>query len=328
MLTLDRRSFLQTAAAGTFAAVGTTYSSFDNASAASAESSAEAPGFYRFALGEVHITSLCDGLFFLPTDSIATNVEAGEKKAYFDAHYIAPDVFRLQANPLLIETGQKRILVDTGIGPGQSWAPYAGRLTKCLESAGIAPDSINMVILTHCHGDHIGGFGGDPAKQFPNAELVLSETELDLWNSPDAASKLPDWAAEGAPSVQKVFAALGDRVRPIKSGADVVTGVTVLDTAGHTQGHISVLVGSGDKQMLITGDAVPSIHIAFDKPEWQIKWDHDPDKGAKTRRALLDQAASDRLLVAGYHYPFPGVGRVVKEGTGFRWLPTDWVWRG
>ena len=132
----DRRSFIQTAAAGTFAAAT---NSFDNASAATPGSSAEAPGFYRFALGDIHITSLCDGLFFLPTDSIATNVEAGEKKAYFDAHYIAPDVFRLQANPLLIETGEKRILVDTGVGPGKSWAPYAGRLAKCLERGRYTP---------------------------------------------------------------------------------------------------------------------------------------------------------------------------------------------
>ena len=119
--------------------------------------------------------------------------------------------------------------------------------------------------------------------QFPNAELVISETELDLWNSPDAASSCLNGRPRGAPAAQKLFAALGDRVRPIKGGADVVTGVTVLDTAGHTQGHISLLVGSGDKQLLITGDAVPSIHIAFDRPEWQIKWDHDPEKGRQKR---------------------------------------------
>jgi metal-dependent hydrolase (beta-lactamase superfamily II) len=110
-----------------------------------------------------------------PTDSIATNVEASEKKAYFDAHYIAPDVFRLQANPLLIETGEKRILIDTGLGPSTGWAVHAGRLTKSLEAAGITPDSIDAIVLTHCHPDHIGGFGTDPAKQFPNADLILSE---------------------------------------------------------------------------------------------------------------------------------------------------------
>ncbi|ATU94205.1 hypothetical protein B5P45_04285 [Phyllobacterium zundukense] len=323
MFATDRRAFLKAAVAGT---VVSALEIPKVASAADPGPTKASPGYYSFVLGEFQITMLCDGVCFLPTNSLATNVKPEEKKPYFDAHYLAPEMVRLQASPLLIDTGQKRILVDTGLTSGTDWAAHAGRLNKTLAAAGIAADSISMVVLTHCHPDHIGGLVADPAKQFPNADLVLSETELDLWNSPDAASKLPKWAAESAPAVQKVFAALGDRVHPIKGGADVETGIAALDTAGHTQGHISLLVGSGSEQLLITGDAVTNIHFAFDHPEWQIMWDHDPDKGAKTRRALLDRAANDRLLVAGYHYPFPGVGHVVKEGMGFRWLPTDWVW--
>ena len=158
--------------------------------------------------------------------------------------------------------------------------------------------------------------------------MVISEAELALWNSPDSASRLPDWAAQGVPTLQKTFAALGDRVTIIKGGKDVVTGITALDTPGHTEGHISLLVNSGNDQLLVTGDAVANIHIAYDQPEWQILWDHDPDQGAKTRRALLDRASNDRLLVAGYHYPFPGVGHIAKEGNGFEWVPTEWVWNG
>lgn len=321
MLTLNRRHLLTSAAAG--AAIAACEPS--RAKSAEIEAPSEAPGFYRFPFGEFQVTLLCDGVFFLPTDSIATNVGAGERKAYFDAHYIALDVFRLQANPLLIDTGEKRILVDTGVGPRKEWARYAGRFTKSLDEAGITPETIDTIVLTHCHPDHVGGMASQ-TKLFPKAEIVLSDVELDLWTSVDAASKLPEWAAPEAPYLRKVFAALGDRVRPIKAGADVVTGITTLDTSGHTQGHISLLVGSGDEQLLVTGDAIPSIHIAFDRPEWQIIWDHDRDKGAKTRRALLDRAVSDRLLVTGYHYPFPGIGHVVKEGIGYRWLPTDWVW--
>ncbi|MDE3812315.1 MBL fold metallo-hydrolase [Sinorhizobium meliloti] len=323
MSVIDRRSFLKAAAAG---AVATASGRSTDAIAADTGASVEAPGFYRFRLGDFHIAPLCDGMFFLPMDSIATNAEAGERKAYFDAHYMTADVFPLQTNPLLIEMGEKRILVDTGMGPGRNWAPTAGRLAKSLGEAGVTPEAIDTIVLTHCHVDHVGGLDAAATKQFPNAEVVLSETELDLWNSPDAASKLPEWAVPGVPQLQKVFASLGDRLRPIKSGADVATGIAALDTSGHTQGHISLLVGSGDEQLLITGDAVPSIHIAFDRPEWQIIWDHDREKGAKTRRALLDRAAHDRLLVAGYHYPFPGIGHVVKEGNGFRWLPVHWVW--
>jgi glyoxylase-like metal-dependent hydrolase (beta-lactamase superfamily II) len=325
MLVVDRRSFLKTAAIG---AVATTAGGPTDVIAASADVPVEAPGFYRFRLGDFHITALCDGVFFLPMDSIATNAEAGERKRYFDAHYMTAGEFPLQASPLLIETGEKRILVDTGVGPGQEWAPTAGRLAKSLEEAGVTPEEIDTIVLTHCHPDHVGGLDAAATKRFPNAEVVLSETELDLWNSPDAVSKLPDWAAPGVPQVQKAFASLGDRVRTIRTGADVATGIVTLDTSGHTQGHLSLLVGSGNDQLLITGDALPNINIAFDRPEWQIIWDHDREKGAKTRRALLDRATHDRLLVAGYHFPFPGVGHVVKEGNGFRWLPTEWVWAG
>jgi glyoxylase-like metal-dependent hydrolase (beta-lactamase superfamily II) len=264
---------------------------------------------------------LCDGIFELPLASIAINADPNERKAYFNARHMTADAFPLQVNPVLIEAGEKRILVDTGMGPGQS--PTAGRLARSLKHAGVAPEEIDIIVLTHCHGDHVGGLEDN---EFPLAQVAISETELKLWNSPDSMSKLPDWAAPGVPALQKTFASVGDRLHPIKDGAELASGVVALDTSGHTEGHISLLVGSGDKQLLITGDAIPSILIAFDRPEWQIKWDHDPAKGAQTRRALLDRAAQDRLLVVGYHYPFPGVGHIAKEGTGFRWLPAEWIW--
>ncbi len=322
MFSTDRRAFLKAAAAGSVVSV---FEIPSLASAANAGPVKPSPGSYSFAIGEFQVTMLCDGVFFLPTDSFATNVQPEEKKPYFDAHYLAPDIVRLQANPLVIDTRQKLILVDTGLTPGTEWAAHAGHLAKSLSAAGIEPGSVDTVVLTHCHPDHIGGLITDPTGQFPKADLVLSETELDLWNSPDAASKLPDWAAAGAPAVKQVFAALGDRLHPIKGGSDIVTGITAVDTPGHTQGHISLLVGSGSDQLLITGDAITNIHFSFDHPEWQIKWDHDREQAVKTRSALLDRAATERLLVVGYHYPFPGVGHVVKEGKGYRWLPADWV---
>jgi len=145
MLTLDRRDFLQTTAVAAFTAAATAYSSFDDARASTPGSSAEAPGFYRFALGDFQIALLCDGVFVLPTDSFATNVRPEEKKPYFDAHYLAPDMVQLQASPLLIDAGQKRILVDTGLASGTDWAAWAGRLTKTLTAAGIGAHPIGTV---------------------------------------------------------------------------------------------------------------------------------------------------------------------------------------
>lgn len=328
MLTLNRRNFIQTGCVTALAGATGLIALPNQAGAKVSFGSDQTPGFYRYRLGDFEIITLSDGYFELPSDSIATNAQPEERKSYFETHFIPQDNFRLQASPLLINTGEKLILVDTGIGPGSDWAPGAGLLQKSLEAAGVKPEMIDIVVLTHGHSDHIGGLtdttNGSP--RFPSAEVVLSDVELELWTSPDAAAHLPDWAAQGLSHQQRTFAALGDRLRPMKAGADIVTGVIAQRTPGHTQGHLSLVVGSEQEQLLVTGDAVANIHIAFDRPDWQIIWDHDRELGAKTRVRLLDQAASDRLLVTGYHYPFPGVGHVVREGSVYRWLPADWVW--
>ena len=141
----------------------------------------------------------------------------------------------------------------------------AGRLAESLSAAGIGPDAIDTVVITHAHSDHIGGLvdlaTGTP--RFPKAEVVLSDVELDLWTASDAANRLPEWAAQGLQDKQKTFHALRD---------------------------------------------------------------HDREQGAQTRARLLDRVATDRVPVAGYHYPFPGVGHVVRDGGAYRWLPTDWSW--
>ncbi len=109
----------------------------------------------------------------------------------------------------------------------------------------------------------------------------------------------------------------------------MVTGIQSLHSPGHTPGHLSLLVGpggGGGERLLVPGDAVPNVHLAFERPDWHMVPDHDPEGGARTRARLLDQMATDRFLVAGYHYPFPGIGRVVCDRGGYHWLPADWAW--
>jgi len=323
MLVSDRRTFLTSAVVGT---VATVCSAGPLAADGGLDPPAEAAGLYSFNFGDFRIAPVCDGIFHLPMDSIAVNATPEERKAYFQSRHMNGDALQLQATPLLINAGDKLILVDTGIGPGSDWAPKAGRLVRSLQNVGVEPADIDAIVLSHCHVDHVGGLQAEAMDGFAKADLVISETEFDLWNSPDAASKVPEWAAPGVPALQKTFSAIGDRVRRVKDGADIVPGVSALATPGHTPGHMSLLLKSGSDAMLVTGDAISSVHVAFDHPEWQIIWDHDRDLGAKTRAALLDRAAHDRLLVIGYHYPFPGLGHVVKDGTAYRWLPADWVW--
>ncbi len=215
MLSFDRRGFLAFSAAAGAALASREAAS--QAAAAWGDTVAEAPGFYRFPLGQFQITTLCDGVFFLPSDSIAINAEAGERKAYFDAHFFEAGVVRLQANPLVIDTGEHRIVVDTGLAPKEHWARYAGRFTTSSNEAGVALGEVDAIVLTHCHPDHIGGLASQ-ADLFPKAEIVLSDVELDLWTSADAESKLPEWAVPNVEGLRKFFSEHEDRVRTIKAG--------------------------------------------------------------------------------------------------------------
>jgi glyoxylase-like metal-dependent hydrolase (beta-lactamase superfamily II) len=322
----NRRVFLQSSVAAFVGSAGL-LGRPTTAGAAIPFAGTQAPGFYRLKVGQFEVTALSDGFFELPTDSIATNAPPEERQKYFETHLIPPDKFKLQASPLLINTGSKLVLVDTGVGPDNGWAPSAGRLTDTLKVAGVDAAAIDTVVITHAHPDHIGGLvdaSGTP--RFPNAEFVLSDVELDIWTAPDAKNRVPEWAAQNLDLTKRVFTALSDRLRPIKGDADVVTGVKGVHTPGHTQGHLSLLIGSGSDQLFMTGDAIANIHIAFERPDWQIIWDHDREQGAKTRARLLDQMATDRPLVAGYHYPFPGLGHVVRSGNAYHWLPADWSW--
>ncbi len=330
---VNRRRFLKWNVAALAGAVFTTGaiargSARDRAAGAVSNSPRTSPGFYRFSAGELEITVFNDGFFDLstivppdmePLETLAVDVEEERREEYFRARLLEADDPRLLISPVLIDSGDRRVLVDTGWAMGEA-TPAAGRLGAALELVGVSPESIDLVVLTHAHPDHLGGLV-DPdtgAPKFPNAEIVLSETEFEFWTGDAAAPALEHPLLAGIPDILND---LYDRLRLIRAGDEVAAGIESISTPGHTPGHLCISLDAGDAELLLTGDALVNIHTSFERPDWQNFFDMNGALAARSRRSLLDRAAADSMLIVGYHFPFPGIGYALRDGNAYRWNP-------
>ena len=316
---MNRRVFSRALLAGAAAAVAPT------ALAHAPEAGKRAqPGFYRFKLGTIEITVVSDGTLAFPTETPwGDRAEDARGLLTSTFHPSRPEV--VQIHTTLVNTGDKLMLIDAGCGVDK-FQNTTGRLLGNLASAGYAPGDIDMILFTHLHFDHLWGISDakNASLLFPSAEFVAGETEVAFWSDPALPSKLPP--AQQPAITQTNLKLASPRLRQIKAGAEVVPGVTTFDTPGHTPGHMSVHISSGSGEMLLTGDVVFDTEVSFLHPEWPFGFDIDAPLATKTRMAFLDRAAADKTLVGSYHLPFPGLGHVVREGSGYRWLPADWQW--
>lgn len=283
-------------------------------------------GWYRFGLGSFQITVISDGNLTVPTSLIGANRPREEVTAWLESRYLDPATNYSHTNHILIDTGAAKVLVD--VGSGDRFQPTAGRLVANLEAAGIDPGEITHVALTHAHPDHVWGmmddFGDEP--RLPEAEYAIGSAEFDWWMAEDRVDQVPELMQAFVVGAQNALRPVAEKTAMVKTGAELVPGVTMVDTPGHTMGHMSVMIESDGNTILVTGDAINHVQASFEHPEWHFGFDTDKDMAVATRRKMLDMAATDRIALAGYHLPFPGVGHVVRSGDAYRFLPAPWVW--
>ncbi len=275
--------------------------------------------FYNFRHGDFDITVLSDGHLVLPTTIHGLDASREDVERLFKEAGLAPDQVKPATNPVLIRTKSDLILLDTG--SGTNFQPTAGKLLDNLAAANIDPKSITKVVFTHAHPDHIWGtLGSGDVLNFPNAAYYVSAVEWDFWMDPGLKTKLPEPMHVFVTGAQTNLTAVKNIVTMIKPGDDIVTGLSVVDSAGHTPGHISLLLAGGEG-LLIPADAITEPAVYFPHPEWRFAYDMDSNVAVANRKKLLDRAATDKMKMLGFHWPYPGLGFAERKGTAYRYVP-------
>lgn len=285
------------------------------------------PAHFRFTLGEARLTILSDGYFSLPTSGLGVNADPDAVRAFLEQHFLSPDEGYSHTNHLLVELGEAVVLVD--VGSGSRFMPTTGRLMESLAAAGVDPDSITHVVITHAHPDHIWGIRDDfDEPLFPQAEYVIGQVEYDHWMQDDLVNQVTAEEQQFVVGAVNSLSVDGVDWRLVADSEEVVPGLRMLATPGHTIGHMSVMLDSGGQQLIALSDAMSHAYTNFAHPEWYNGFDADGAQTVQTRLRLLDMAATDRIAVIGYHFPFPGVGHVLREGESWRFLPALWQFEG
>lgn len=325
-MTIDRRDFMlaATIAAGSAAlAPALRIATAQAAPAKKAASSKQSPGYYRTKVGAVTVTTILDGSMQMPNELFDRANPEMIKEAR-DAYFLSQEgPFPAYINSFLIESGPKKILIDTG---AQGYTPTVGRTKKTLELLGIAPGDIDEIILTHVHPDHANGLLDEKGGiAFKNAALKVCETDVNFWYDNAQMAKMAEkkGAFESARHNLDPYKKSG-QLHTFKFDADLGNGLASVALPGHTPGHSGVMVADGKQQLLIWGDIVHNAFLQFDHPEQSLSFDIDEDAAQATREKIFDRVATDRLRFAGMHLPFTAIGHLSRRGKGYAFIPQHW----
>jgi glyoxylase-like metal-dependent hydrolase (beta-lactamase superfamily II) len=280
------------------------------------------PGIHHIKVGEAVVTALNDGQFDADIAWV-TGMPAADAEAQLRAGFrVLPP--RITVTSFLVRMAGRTILVDSGAG--NAMGHVLGHGMAKLATLGVAPDSIDSILITHLHADHFGGLlDGAGGAAFPNAELVINEVETGFWLNKDIQAKAPEAMQGYFTMAQNAMAAYSAKTRLVQAGAEVLPGITAVALYGHTPGHTGFTIASGNETLLIWADVVHLPGLQFAHPEAAMAFDTDADMGRATRARALDMVATDKLLLTGMHLDFPTFGHVSRAGTGYAFEPLVWA---
>jgi glyoxylase-like metal-dependent hydrolase (beta-lactamase superfamily II) len=284
------------------------------------------PSRYALRVGEIEVMVISDGVLPITAETLATNADSAELAGWLEDMFLPPDVLDWPLNVAVVRSGDRTILIDSGLGLEFPGFPRAGQLAMRLEAAGIAPASVTDVVLTHLHMDHIGGLLADGlrGRMRPDLRIHLASAEAEFWAAPDfSRTAMPAPVPEVLRSTASRFLEVyRSQLQPFETEYEVAPGVRVCRTGGHTPGHSIVRLESGGDRLTFAGDAV--FQPGFDKPEWHNGFEHDPEESARVRVRLLRELAATGESLVATHLSFPSVCRVAVAGNAFRFVPTVW----
>jgi glyoxylase-like metal-dependent hydrolase (beta-lactamase superfamily II) len=315
---LSRRNLILSAAALAAAPASTA------ALAAAPKLGTQAPGFFRFNIGDFEITALHDGTVESKIDEKRIpNAKLEDVLALMDQQYMPTNPAINSFNTLVVNTGSKLVLIDCGFN--NNGAPTTGRMAANMAAAGIDPKTIDTVLISHFHPDHINGVRTKEGELvYANAEIIVPPADAKHFMDETKMNAVPEAARGAFKTAMRVF---GPTIKDVKQGEwnkEWAPGITAIQSDGHTLGHTSFVVSSGNKTLLVIGDASNDPRIFARRPEWHLGFDMDKPRAVETRKKLLDMASADKMQVSFYHAAFPATGYVAKNGSAYDWYPISY----